>query len=204
MLLTSLVSRVQLLAHSIPTNAAIIHLQETARRFFRRTQVWVAELTFDSVADQSAYALDLSGEVDAGTTPKVSRIQYVTYNGAPIHPQAYYLRDSDGYLVFNMGAIPGEAITDGIVVKLSIVPATDGTDFPSEYVERYTDGLVGGALHRLLKTPGRPYSNPSAAKDFDIDYKRDIVQACMDVDSEGTDRADSHRTSTANTGNLFG
>jgi len=204
MLLTSLISRVQLQSHSIPANAAIIHLQETARRFFRRTQVWVADLTFDSVASQAAYELDLSGEVDAGTTPKVSRIQYVTYNGAPIHPQAYYLRESDGYLVFNTGAIPGEAITDGIVVKLSIVPATDGTDFPSEYVERYIDGLVGGALARLLKTPGRPYSNPSASREFLTDYNRDLVQARIDVDSEGTERADSHRTSTDNTGNFFG
>jgi len=204
MLLTNLISRVQLQSSSIPSNAALIHLQETARRFFRETSVWVADLTISSVAEQVAYALDLSGEVDAGTTPKVSRIQNVLFNGSTIHPQGYYLRTSDEYLVFNTGSVIGETLTDGLVVKVSVIPAIDGTDFPQEHVEKYIDGLVGGALHRLLKTPNRPYTNPGAAREYQMDYHRDLGRARMDVESEGTERAGGYKKSTDNTGGISG
>ena len=204
MLLTSLIPRVLVQGNSIPSNAAIIQLQETARRFFRGTKVWTTTLTMDSVADQAAYELDLSGEVSEGTTPKVLQILSVVFNGATIWNQAYYLRTSDDYLVFNSGSIPGDAITDGIVVKVAMVPAIDGTDFPQDHVETYVDGLVGGALYRLMMTPGRPYSDPGAADHFNTDYKRDLGRARMDVGSEGTTRGNGYRQSVDNTGGFYG
>lgn len=204
MLLTSLVPRVQFQSVSVPTNAALLHLQETARRFFRETSVWTTTLTITTVAEQAAYELDLSGEVSVGTTPKVSRLSYLTYNGTTMHPQTYYLRTSDDYVVFTDANVPQEAVTDGVVVGLSIIPAIDGTDFPQEHVEKYVDGLVGGALYRLLKTPGRPYSDPQSAEHFYNDYKRDLIRARIDLDSEGTDRADIHRKTVNNSGNLYG
>ena len=204
MLLTDLITMVQLQSNAVPTNAALIHLQETARRFFRETSVWTTELTIDSVEDQAAYALDLSGEVSVGTTPKVSRIQSVFYNGTEMGTQTYYLRPSDDYLVFNTNYIPNDNVTGGLVVTVSVVPAVDGTDFPQEYVEKYKDGLVGGALYRLMKTPRRPYTDRSSAEDYNLDYKRDFIRARMDVDSEGTERAGGLRTSSQNTGGFFG
>jgi hypothetical protein len=121
-----------------------------------------------------------------------------------IYSQGYYLRPADDYLVFNSNFIPGEAVTDGIEALVSIHPAIDGTDFPEEHVEKYVDGLVGGALFRLLKTPNRPYTDLSSAFLFRDDYSRDIIRARMDIDSEGTERAGGYRESNDNTGNLYG
>jgi hypothetical protein len=204
MLLTTLIPRIQMQATSVPDNMALLQMQETARRFFRRTKVWTAELTLDAVADQSAYELDVSAEVDAGTTPKVSRIQRVTLNGSKVSEMDYTLRNSDGYLVFETGATPSEALTDGIVVTVVMVPAIDGTDFPQEYVEKYIDGIVGGTLERLMVIPDRPYTNPGLARTFAFDYARAITRAEMDINSEGTERSKGFLPSQDNTGTISG
>jgi hypothetical protein len=172
------------------------------RRFLRKVKLWKSDLTVSSVEDQAAYALDTTNEVASGAIPDIFKIQEVTKNGTNVSRSGYYLRSSDQYLVFESSYVPPEDDTDDMTVKVVMKPAFDGVDFPQWIVEKYLDAIVGGALDYLLRTPSKPYTNPAGSRLYNIEYKRGIVQARADLDSEGTERDGDYVSSDKNNGSI--
>jgi len=148
-------------------------LWRAGREFIDRSKVWEETLdAIDLVADQTEYYLSVAWQsvIDAILEVRINTAAGVTAgtDGTRISDSLYWLErtySSSGFkLVLADSETPAEAITDGLVVKVSMVPTFGSHVLPQWLLERYHEGIVGLAMHDLMsRNPDDSWSNPSRA-----------------------------------------
>lgn len=160
----------------IPINA----LKDAGREFCRRTEAWRIELDpIDIVADQAEYDFDTEIPWDA----TILRMIWVKTGGTtsdPI-PDSYYVMVDDTTMEFQDSVIPSAALTDGLVVKMALMPRLSSVELSEWFLEHWAEAIVGGALSRLLQQEKKPWYNPELAKQFFLDWRRGLCHAKAEV-----------------------
>lgn len=155
-------------------------LKDAGRLFCRKTEAWRVELDpIDIVADQATYDLDTVIEFDA----VVLRFLWVKTGGddADPIPDSYYLLNGETTLEFQDDVVPDAALTDGLIVKLALLPRLGTVELDEGFMERHAEAIVGGAMATLLKKKGKPWYNPDLAAEYFLDWRRGLCEATAEV-----------------------
>lgn len=192
-ILTSYSDLLPLIAPEVPVcpdNFIIQAITKTARKFCQDTdgyRRWLASISL--VALQGDYVLS------APTDTEIRHIICVMWNttagiaagntGIPLKPNVYvYYPEAStrlGYAVaahtlsFNQNHIPQYSVTNGMDVSVSLVPVfNSASSLDLNFLERWHEAIVGGALASLLTMKKRKWSDPQRALDFQKDYFKGI------------------------------
>lgn len=184
MALASYVPLIQARVPTVPDNVALLELRESARKFLRRSGVWVETVTLSSEEDTAEYAISSSDLVET-STPVMLKIISVTKDGTELPTYAYHLDASISSLVFEDNFVPTEDGTDDLEVVVTFNVSFGDSEIPDFVEEKYVDAIIGGAIYAILNYSNRPYSNPSASRGYKTDFDRGIVQARRDLAESG-------------------
>lgn len=152
----------------------------TVQDFFRETMVWRQAETLTVNGDTANYEVGSSME----STP--ARMIEVKLNGRDLNP----IGDHDDLVGVRNNSYRFDAfnreitIPKGSVGELRMFIAwvpEKLEDIPPGYVVEYRDGIMDGALARMLVHPNRPYSNPGQAIFHGRRYKTAISRAKRNI-----------------------
>ena len=136
-------------------------LRQAARDFCRDTGCWREKVTEDdgveSVADETDYSLaSLTGDYAA----EVYRVLWVKLEDTQQHPARWRLV-RPATLRFEVAPTAGQTLTaEGV-----LLPAVGWSSLPEDLVTAWGDAFAAGARALLHGQPGRPWSDPGAARD---------------------------------------
>jgi len=95
----------------------------------------------------------------------------------PIH---YIVHDGD-FDTIRIAHVPDSAPDDPLTLHVALRPIKSSVRVPKELYERWSETIGFGARARLHDTPGQPYSNPEAAREyrkwFESGYGNATIQA---------------------------
>lgn len=73
-----------------------------------------------------------------------------------------------------------------IYFKMSVKPLRDATTIDTDIFEDWSEALVAGAKYRILKMPGKVWTDGPAASDYQREYRKYLSQAKQAAMSGGT------------------
>ena len=76
----------------------------------------------------------------------------------------YFLQQSPD--LFWLVPVPDTSLTNGIILNVSLKPSRSSNNIATEIADDYRDGIIFGALYRLLRMPARDWTDPNAARDY--------------------------------------
>ncbi len=79
--------------------------------------------------------------------------------------------------LFWLVPVPDTTKTDGIIMNVSLKPSRSSNNIATEIADDYRDGIVYGALYRLLRMPARDWTDPMAAGDYAGMFRQTVEEA---------------------------
>jgi len=76
----------------------------------------------------------------------------------------YFMQQSPD--LFWVVPIPDTNLTNGVILNVSLKPSRSSNNIATEIADDYRDGIIFGALYRLLRMPARDWTDPNAARDY--------------------------------------
>jgi len=167
-----------------------MRLREAMRKFCREAEIWHESIELDSVADQAAYDVNVSYDA------YIKRIVHVKIRTADttafdnverIHPSKFKLNDDADGIVFYSGYEPTTSLTDGIEVKVALMPNPTIESFSGVLMDRYGEGIYAYAKYRLQRVKRTPYYDPEAARENYTEYQGTLQNAIKERYTENKD-----------------
>ncbi len=167
-------------------------LKKTFRKFCQDTDAWREQLaSIDLTEEQLNYDLASAFEAD------IRHIVEVRINteegieegnvGALIKPSLYTYFPEDtirlettydaGTLLLDDSLEPAEDVTDGLEVKVSIIPGINADEIDFTFLTHWSDAVIGGTIWWLMTMKDRKWSDPNRAPLFMLDYNRGVSRA---------------------------
>jgi len=173
---------------SIPDSTQLVTRSafvQAARDFCRRTLAWRERNTVATVAGTPTYVVytPANGVVVDFFAPKldtdITLIKVPTAKVDSIDMELLTDQDEPSYAFLTgvqneiqLAAIPDAAYTFSF--QLALMPAEAATTIDDTLWDRYGDTIVSGALFRLLRMPGKSWSDPQMAE-----YHRNLYEAAI-------------------------
>jgi hypothetical protein len=177
-----------------PENFILQAIKKTVRKFCQDTDAWREQLaSIDLVEGQLPYVLTPTWEAE------IKHIIEVRINtedgiaesniGALIDPKLYTFYGEastrlgvaivKNTLYLDESLEPAEDVTDGLEVKISLVPElnTDDKEIDMNFLVRWSEAIIGGSIWWLMTLKGRKWSDPQRAPLFLLDYNRGLSRA---------------------------
>jgi len=185
----SLVKEVLPYVPGCPDTLVENHIRSATIDFAERSKAFVFDL--DPITTVSGvYEYDF----DAPTGTEVHQILWMTFDGNdmdPISPRSLELnftdwRDRTGrpnvYLqktpsTFWLVPVPGSTLSNGILASVALKPTRTTSNIDTNFSNTYRDGIIYGALYRLLRIPQRDWSDPRAANEYFALFNEEVKQA---------------------------
>jgi len=164
----------------------------------------IRSATIDLCEKSKAYKFDLdpistiSGvyeyDFDQPTGTEVHQILHMIYDGKdmdPISPRSLELnypdwRDRTGnpYVYLQKTAntfwtvpVPSASTANALIMSVALKPTRTSNNIDTEFSNQYRDGIIYGALYRLLRMPGKPWSDIYAAQEYLFQFNQEVKQA---------------------------
>jgi hypothetical protein len=96
----------------------------------------------------------------------------------PERPRYYMQQDQD---TVTLAAVPKCGFTGGLLLSVSLQPERTAKSFPGWIYSQYWEGITAGAKARLMKMPGKPYSNPQAGAMYAMTFDTETSGAKADA-----------------------
>jgi hypothetical protein len=87
---------------------------------------------------------------------------------------AYVSIDTESLM---LAKLPGASLDGGLTMTLALQPKRSATAFPGWIAAQYTEALAAGAIARLMKMPGKPWSAPRDAPGYQFTFDTAIAAA---------------------------
>lgn len=184
---SSLVKEVLPYVPLCPDSLVEQHLRSAAIEFCERSKAYVLDMDpFNTIS--GVYEYDF--EIPSGT--EVHQILYMTHDGKdmdPISPRSLELnypdwRDRTGnphvYLQktpTSFWVVPVPSGSKQIITSVALKPSRSSSNIDTTIANSYRDGLVYGALYRLLRMPKREWTDIGAAQEYGYQFGLEIRQA---------------------------
>lgn len=164
-------------------------IRSAAIEFCERTSAYQLEL--DAITTISnIYEYDL--EPPTGTT--VHKILWVTHDGQDLEPLTTTLleqrvprwRTDNGLPVYFVKPtasliwlvpIPSAKVVNSTIIRAVLKPTHTSTTCDESIMDEYRDAIVNGALFRLLRIPGKDWSDLQGAQLYSILFESVVVTA---------------------------
>jgi len=178
--LSSLYSSVRLYAQQCPDATIDKYLIEAVREFCRQSLYYQATQISNVVSGQSVYTLSPSTgeEVHAIAGLEVDGVTYKSLDQSDIGRNDYtitgYQFEPPNYL--NISPVPTANITNGLEIRLVLLPSESTTTIPDSVYRNYKEIIVAGALAYILSQQNEAWSNPELAQfmlqRFEVGFKQ--------------------------------
>jgi hypothetical protein len=202
---TTYVPDVLIYAPGAPQLTIVDALRKSARQFFYESLAFRAWLDpFDLTINVSTYDLDADLPVetdlaqimlvncdnltiDEATHDEFLRLdpKWPTLTGT--NPSYYTALNHKGH--FSITPVPTATITNAFNVQVAVYPSLASTGIEQGYFEEFKDGIIDGALSRLLAMPDRPWTDVKMAVVRLTDFQRQVLFAKIQA-SKGNVRRD--------------
>lgn len=181
-----LAGRVQFNCRGAELDVILPALRWATRLFCQRTEVWQVELDpINLVAEQVDYTIGTDN-----WTASIVRIVEVRLRsdeevasgatGAIVAGQ-FYTFTPPSTLTLNDQIEPHAAVTDGLVVKVILLPSLEAVELDSWLFNRYGEALIAKAVHDLKGQQDKPWSDPKGRDEWRYEYLRGIANARGDL-----------------------
>lgn len=160
-------------------------LRRATRLFFQRTECWQYQLDpIDIVAEKSQYSIipDRAASVLRILEVRLLSSEEVAsgYEGS-ITPGQFYEFTPPATLTLNDQIKPHSAVTDGLVVKVVLLPNMEASEVDEGVFNRYGEAIIAKAIYDLKGEINKPWSDPNGREEFKIEYNRGIAAARGDL-----------------------
>jgi hypothetical protein len=171
----SIIPRIEVMAIGVPYPVAVQAVRDTAIEFCRDSLFLRSSL--DAVTLESGvYEYDL--DPYEGSQARIVRVFDMWVDGARIYPYSVFdlQRTNEdwqtkegqpsGYTMLSENKIRLYPIPDAastLTGYAGIAPTRSATSLDDTLVDRWMDGIVSGALARVIAVPRQPYSDANAA-----------------------------------------
>ncbi len=96
------------------------------------------------------------------------------------------LRHSDHYMqqdqdTFTLACVPPDSLPGGLLLSVSLQPERTSQSFPGWIYSQYWDGVTAGAKARMMRMPGKPWSNPQMAAFYQTTFDSETAGARADA-----------------------
>lgn len=179
-------------------------LRESARDFFTRSHAWRVPVTFQLVADQDTYDLLTADEdnllapdfynadgayyevdivswheVRYDDTPLQKRTIAATHRESPRPTELFWGFENPTKSSIRLIGVPStDEDGEDLSVIVSVKPSRQTrVILDDEMVDLYKDGIVNGAVARLMLIPRQPWSNPGQASYHTVRFEEAILAA---------------------------
>lgn len=193
-------------ATGCPGPTIVVALRKTAIDFFHESLAYRSWLTaFNLTISTTSYTL---GTLPAET--EVAQIMELKCEGLPVQPltheqffavdpewpslagtQAQYYTTLGALPDFNIIPIPSATVTNAFNAHVALRPTLASTGVEATYFEQWKDGIVDGALSRLLRMKDRSWSDPKEAVEREKSYLIERAKARIQA-NKGNIRRDVH------------
>jgi hypothetical protein len=182
-------------APTAPNQIVTRYMRDAAREFCRRTLAWKADVLALTVTADTANVtvtpptdgvlIDINSAVLDNNTPLVKKTRaqldkafpkWRTEAGTPTH---ITLSETQNDIL--LVKIPATTYTSLLDVSGVFVPTLTATTLDDNLVDRYGEDIVNGALYRLLRLPGKPWSDPNQALFYGTLFEDAINDAKTEV-----------------------
>jgi hypothetical protein len=164
-----------------PDNIIMQQVQQGARDFCSDSEAWIEELDpINIVSGTVTYDLSKAYSYNAD----VHRILEVVYDDGTLDTSSYDLVNQR-YL--ELVTTPTSSLTDGLEVKVALIPKYEATQMSEMFMTRYARGIMARAKMLLMLQPNKPWSNPDLAIYNKNIYENEIVDSVSDKHQEFKD-----------------
>lgn len=174
-------------------------VRRTVREFLTRSEAWL--YTSPTLIDFDGTILDLTALVEGTDIPtgsealRIKRLQRVSDGCEVEFKTDYQLREyiqanwqdktgtrptyytHDEPLTVTLYPTPDTAVVGEIRAKFALTLNKSATDFPDWIDARWQEPLMFGAMAKLLKIPGKDWTDPKLARDYDLPFRNAINEA---------------------------
>lgn len=192
-------------AYGCPAPVMIDALRNSAISFFFRSQayrVWVT--AFDLTINITTYS------PTPPTQTEVTAINALYCSGVPVDEKtheeffaldtqwpsktgttAQYFTSLNDPTAFNIIPIPQATVTGAFTAQIAVIPTLTSTGVEQVFFEQWKTGIIDGALARVLRMPGREWTNLAESEKRHQWYEsaRDVATAQT---NKGNQRRDLH------------
>lgn len=184
---TSLVKEILPYVPLCPDALVEQHIRAATIEFCERSKAYILDMDpFNTTAGVYEYDFDIP------VATEVHQVLYMTHDGNdmdPISPRSLELNYPDWrnrtgsphvYLqksssLFWIVPVPSGA--KEVIVSVALKPTRTSTNIDSTVSNQYRDAIIYGALYRLLRMPGREWTDVGAAREYLAQFNNEITQA---------------------------
>lgn len=141
-------------------------LLRASQEFFRRSLVWKQDLEIQLLPGMAEYSLSPDeglvpvevvdhGRLRISLTDEDMTCHYGPDWRAAVGPVMAIYQTSPGSV--RMYPVPAEPET--LVLSVAVMPADSAVGIPTDFADRYRDGIAAGALARLMRSPKKPFTD---------------------------------------------
>lgn len=162
---------------SLPHDMVLDRVRQNYTEFARRTGLLVATITQDYQANVNDYAL---------VPPEGYEVYYVLGLDSPGYSFVdYWAGCNTGLWNTRFDVVDNRSIyihrapsvdqIDGLVTYVVLLPNRCVNDIPASIEVPYGKGIADGVLAELMLMPGKPWTNPGAARLYQMEFNRTIL-----------------------------
>jgi len=178
-------------AQGCPEPLIVRHLRTAMVEFYRESKAW--RFTTEPA---SVTAGDRVVELDLPTGTAVLRVYWAKLAGKVLQAVSpRNLRDvtarPTGYAingitrVVHLDSVPDQSyILDGVEANVALLPLRSLEELPDELFDQHRDGILYGALAKLLMMRNVPWSDPQGAMNYQAMANGQMLQAQRQADSQ--------------------
>lgn len=151
-------------------------LRQAGRDLCGESEAWRDTIEMNIVASQSDYVLVPIWDAE------IRRIIEVRVGGttsAEISPSLYEFTPSTNTLTLD--SEPSAALTDGLVVKVALVPTLFANELAGWFMERWNEGVVAGCKAMLMLMPGKKWTNQPLSQKYLHDFAHSVALARHEI-----------------------
>jgi hypothetical protein len=107
-------------------------------------------------------------------SPRSLELNYPDWRDKTSLPQVYLQKNPSTFWVI---PVPNSSVTNGLLLSVALKPSRTTSNIDTTFSNSYRDGIVYGALYRLLRIPAKDWTDPQAAADYLSLFNQEVVQA---------------------------
>ena len=169
------------------------HIQQSVRKFCHQSESWIEKLQpMDLIADQYEYLITPSYDCEVR---RVVNVWYRTAGDVTNDYEGNNLVENDEYTFIRPNVLrlarnltPDAAVTDGLVVKVVLVPflmESGGNAISQDFLNLWAEPIVAGAIGTLMLIPRTRWGNPQLAQYWRNIYLTGITDAMAAISMDG-------------------
>jgi hypothetical protein len=169
------------------------HIQQSVRRFCHKGESYTEKLQpIDLIEDKIEYLITPSFDCELR---RILEVWIRTANDVTNDADGHRLFERDDYtfirpniLKLNDGYKPKEDVTDGLVVKVMIVPyltEAGGNAISEDFLNMWSEPIVAGALASLMLIPRTRWMNLDLARYWEGKFIEGVTDAKAALSMEG-------------------